>query len=121
MITKEQTVMSIKYPSMRAELSSYARDVARASAADLPGSRESLDYLVHFLFDDTTLAENANSTVGWILKSPEEAECLKALASALDRFLEAFPGNATPENAFTDPLWKEVQRRSEVVAALVGE
>jgi hypothetical protein len=105
---------------MRAELSCYALDVAKASAADVPGSREALDYLVHFLFDDTRLAEDANSTIGWILESPEEAERVKALALATDRLLTAFPGSVTPEDAFTDLLWKDVQRLSEAVAAMIG-
>ena len=94
--------------------------MANASTVDLQNCRDSLDYLVHFLFDDTSLAEDAHSTIGWILESEEEAACVKDLVAATNNFLEAFPEDVTPERAFTDPLWKEVRDRSLAVSSLIA-
>lgn len=111
--------MSIKYPSMRAELADYTRAVGNSSPLDVVNSEADLNCLVHFLFDDTCLSTDAGAAVGLFLENQEEVACVEALVSATDRFLEAFPQSNTPEHAFADPLWREVVVRSRAVADLI--
>lgn len=82
----------LKFPSMREELISY---LSRLSDLDYqyqawverssPGlDYDELNYTIHFLYDDTGLAENASDWIGLVLRDEIEARSVENVVSALD-------------------------------------
>jgi len=49
-----------------------------------PGSVDSFDLAVHFIYDDTSLAEGAVDCIGWYVRNAEEATLIDELVGALE-------------------------------------
>ncbi|WP_395345915.1 hypothetical protein [Variovorax sp. UC122_21] len=86
-------MIQVKYPEMRKELEEHVRALADPAyqrrvwvegKAEGSVRHDEFDYAVHFLYDDTKLASDAPSTVGWILKDASEAEHIAALVRSID-------------------------------------
>jgi hypothetical protein len=84
---------NIKFPEMREELVGHLRELSDidyqrrvwvGGISEGSIQHDEFDYAVHFLFDDTHLADDPISTVGWILRSPDEADLIKALVEAIE-------------------------------------
>ncbi|MCY1293130.1 hypothetical protein D9M70_423780 [compost metagenome] len=54
------------------------------------GGYDELDYAVHFLFDDTALATDPVSTVGWILLNEVEAGLIEKVTTSLNVIFEKY-------------------------------
>lgn len=90
---------TVTLPSMRVRLVDHLMELASSPdhedewvRSSPSGKRASplLGELIHFLFDDTPLAENAAAQVGVILASDEEARAVQALADAIDGMLDRY-------------------------------
>ncbi len=75
-----QAWSALQYPGMRRELIGYLRDGASGAAF---AAEDQFDYIVHFVFDDTSHAAPAGM-VGVTLLSMEEADRLAAFVKELD-------------------------------------
>ncbi len=62
-------------------------------------TRDSFTDVVHFFYDDTTLAEDPDQWVGLILRDASEVDAVKALVSAMD-LLFAQMGTEEPDDAY---------------------
>ena len=111
----------LKYPSMRDELIGYVDALAskeyQASAWVSGGGaaeHDELDYAIHFLYDDTSLATNPNKAIGWFLKDEREAEAVKRLIVALDKVFEVHGTDLDDAAYIASHEW------NDVVAAAAG-
>ncbi|OOW00167.1 MULTISPECIES: SCO4402 family protein [Pseudomonas] len=88
----------LKFPSMREELISYLSGLSDLDyqyrawvERSSPGlDYDELNYTVHFLYDDTGLAENASDWIGLVLKDEKEARSVANVVSALDVIFDKY-------------------------------
>ncbi|MGN8172518.1 SCO4402 family protein [Agrobacterium sp. 22117] len=52
------------------------------------GTYDEFDFVVHFLYDDTELANNPYAMIGWCLRSESEALAIENLVAAIDQVFE---------------------------------
>lgn len=107
----------VRYPWMREELLEYIKGLSdieyqrRVWVSGLGGGgkrHDELDYAVHFLFDDTRLAKDPLSTVGWILMSEAEVAPVSKLISRIDEIFEKYGTGLTDEEYIALPEWGSV-------------
>src|SRR3546814_11564142 len=88
-----------RYPNMRDELLDYLGGVAYAHyqqkvwvrGQPQPGiEHDELDYGLHFLFDDTDLAQSPEKTIGVFLLNKEEARAVHSVTQSLDALLTQY-------------------------------
>lgn len=89
----------VKSPEMREELVGHLRELSDIDyqrrvwvngISEGSIQHDEFDYAVHFLFDDTHLAGDPISTVGWILRSPDEVDLIKALEEAIEAIFKKY-------------------------------
>lgn len=120
--------MDLRYPEMRADVIA-----ALTSLADLEHQRrvwverqrtgpdydDSLDLVVHTLFDDIDVCVNPERWVGLVLR-PAEVESLRALGSTFQGVLDDL-GDSTDADYLADPRWPEVVARGAAArSAMIG-
>lgn len=119
-------MIQVKYPEMRKELEEHLRALADPGyqrrvwvdgKAEGAVQHDELDYAVHLLFDDTQLASDAHSTVGWILNDASEAECITALVRSIDDVFERYGTKLSDAEYIELPEWRSVVRAAEAAAA----
>ena len=122
-------MIQVKHPEMRKELEehlqaladpAYQRRVWVDGQAEGAVQHDEFDYAVHFLFDDTQLASDVHSTVGWILSDAAEAECITALVRSIDVVFERYGFKLSDAEYIELPEWHSVvQAAKAAVACLV--
>lgn len=107
----------MKYPEMRHELIdhlqalsdiNYQRDVWSGQYQHPEIEHDELDYAVHFLFDDTCLAENPSKAIGWFLNNEKEAQTVKDLVTALEEVFHIYGTNLDDADYIEKPEWSKV-------------
>jgi hypothetical protein len=123
-------MIEVKYPEMRKELEehlralsdpAYQRRVWVDGQTDDAAQHDEFDYAVHFLYDDTQLASDAHSTVGWILKSASEAECIAALVNSINVVFERYGTKLSDAEYIELPEWRSVVLAAEAAAASLAQ
>ena len=74
-------MIEIRYPEMRIELMEYLGGLSDVdyqlrvwvNEQGGVGVHDELDCVIHFIYDDTPLAKDPYSAIGWYLRSDEEA------------------------------------------------
>ncbi|MDR7149565.1 hypothetical protein J2W49_001514 [Hydrogenophaga palleronii] len=119
-------MIQVKYPEMRKELEEHLQalaDPAYQRRAWVDGQAEGavqhdkFDYAVHFLYDDTQLASDAHSTVGWILNDAAEADCVTALVSSIEVVFERYGTKLSDAEYIDLPEWHSVVLAAKTAAA----
>ena len=107
----------VKYPKMREELLETLRSLADREyqhkvwlEGDYPQEIEcdSFDEVVHFLYDDTVLAENPDAAIGVIIEDEKEARLISAVCQAIDLVFEALGTGVSDEEYITSSEWTMV-------------
>lgn len=109
--------IDLKYPSMREELISYLGELSdkeyqirnwlpENSEDGIPKS--SLDYSVHFLFDDTNLSLDPKKCIGFFLYNENEANVISKLIRAIDVLFKVYGDKLTDKEYICTPEWLEV-------------
>ena len=107
----------VKYPKMREELLETLRSLADRDYQDqvwvkrdypLGIKYDSFDEAVHFLYDDTVLAENPDSAIGVIIEDEKEARLMEAVCQAIDLVFEALGTEASDEEYIKCYEWTSV-------------
>jgi hypothetical protein len=110
-------MIAIQYPNMREELVGYLRslsDIEYQKRIWVEGLSEEgvqhdeLDYAIHYLYDDTNLAENPESTVGVILRNNLEASRIASLISSIDVIFEKYGKCLADAEYMALPEWQAV-------------
>lgn len=113
----------IKYPSMREDLirsllelsdPEYQRNkwLPENSSNGFPESN--LDYSVHFLFDDTSLATFPEKCVGWFLKDVGEAKLVFEVTQALNNIFMKYGTELEDREYIQLPEWLDVVQKAKV-------
>jgi hypothetical protein len=107
----------VKYPKMREELLETLRNLADRDYQDqvwvkrdypLGIKYDCFDEAVHFLYDDTVLAENPNAAIGVIIEDEKEARLMSAVCQAIDLVFEALGTEASDEEYIKSSEWTRV-------------
>lgn len=107
----------VKYPKMREELLETLRSLADRDYQhkvwlenDYPPGIEcdSFDDAVHFLYDDTVLAENPDLAIGVIIEDEKEARLMSAVCQAIDLVFEALGTGVSDEEYIKSSEWTRV-------------
>ena len=80
-----------------------------------PNRYDCFDNVVHFLFDDSYLADDAERTIGAILENEKEAEVVQRIINSINIVLKKLGTEASDEEYINCPEWDDV-----VVAATVA-
>lgn len=107
----------VKYPKMREELLETLRTLADREyqhkvwlEIDYPPGIEydSFDEVVHFLYDDTVLAENPNAAIGLIIENEKEVCLIQAVCSAIDELFEVLGLDKSDREYINSDEWETV-------------
>jgi len=106
MARMESTVNPIRFPDMRANLHGFSESLSDEAYQNqvwiehqLSATRDSFTDVIHFFYDDTTLAEHPDQWLGLILRNASEVDAVKALVSAMD-LLFAKMGTEEPDETY---------------------
>ena len=103
----------MKYPNMREELLQYLDVLER-------GDSKNLDYAVHFLFDDTVLADAPERAVGAFLYNSTESDALRRVVGALERVLKKYGTTMPNADYVRTPEWGDVAAESRAARELLS-
>lgn len=119
-------VKEVLYPTMRLDLREYAdslRDEAHQKRVWIEHltseKQDNFTDVVHFFYDDTTLASHPDKCVGLFLRNASEAAAVRALTLAVDA-LFAELGTEQPDEAYLRaPGWSQVVSRAKELVMLL--
>lgn len=98
----------VKFPEMRHELI-YDMRALLASGTESPADWRrvvhTLEAAIHIVYDDSALSQDASSEVGWMLKSEEEAESIRAIVAAMENVFAKFGVKPSDDGFLGDPRW----------------
>lgn len=101
--------MKLEYPKMRAELLEYLGQLSNPGLCRPQKTEpDPLDYIVHFLFDDTSLSDEPGRALGYFLNNQEEVRAVSRVVSALDRVLDVHGTEQPDEFYLKQPEWQAV-------------
>lgn len=120
----------VKFPSRRQELESFLQELSdteyQRKAWGAYDSQRGFVYdgcfgdLVHFLFDDTPLAEDPYGHIGYALISSEEAERVRLITSIItDRIRKRYGRDADATELLDTEEWKELTEASRELHELM--
>ncbi|WP_018236021.1 hypothetical protein [Ensifer sp. BR816] len=69
---------------------------------------DELDYTIHFLYDDTELASDPESTIGVFLYDHREAEGIRSIIAAIDRVFEKYGLELSDAEYLSKLEWMQV-------------
>lgn len=106
----------MKFPMMRVELITSLESLsdkiyqqAYWVNGECPtGTIDCFDLPVHFLFDDTDLATDAQSCIGYFVRDEDEAQAITALCKTLDDIFDKYGTELTDAEYIVLPEWDNV-------------
>ncbi|MBK5073798.1 hypothetical protein I2492_13365 [Budviciaceae bacterium CWB-B4] len=72
------------------------------------GGYDELDYTVHFLYDDTDLADDPESMIGWILVGKSESDAVAKVISSLDIIFDKYGTELSDKEYLAKEEWRDV-------------
>ena len=69
---------------------------------------DDFDLAVHFLFDDTCLAERPEDLIGYCLIDKQEAQLVHAVTESIDQVLSELGNETSDLEVISSPLWHNV-------------
>lgn len=120
----------IKYPEMRKELVSHLRALADpdyqqrvwvGGGRDDDVQHDEFDYAVHFLYDDTRLAGDPRSMIGWILRDLDEATQIEVLVGVLEGVFQKHGTALSDAQYIALPEWPSVLGAARDALAVIHE
>lgn len=112
----------MKFPEQRQELIDTLQVLSDKKYQELAWIRgeypdgvvyDCLDYSVHFLFDDTSLADEPEKLIGYILANQKEVELIRGVTAALDKIFFELGTDKSDAEYLSSPLWNEVIEASK--------
>lgn len=113
----------MKYPHMREELIGHLKALSNRGYQESvwvrgeaqPGViHDELDYVVHFIYDDTCLGEDPDAAIGWFLLGEAEAKSIRDLVRLLDSLFAKYGLNLTDEEYIGKSEWGDVVAAAEI-------
>lgn len=117
----------LKYPEMREELIDYLHGLSDREyqyQAWVEGNRpggghDELDYAIHFLYDDTDLANDTESMVGWILTGKDEVNAITNLVNILDALFDKYGTELTDKEYLIKDEWGGVIKAAKFAETIL--
>ncbi|MCH7393755.1 hypothetical protein MMP66_05595 [Acinetobacter dispersus] len=115
----------LKHPERRENLIVFLTDLAAYPYRTLIQNDNAilnldLNDIIHFLFDDTELAYNTHSEIGWFLKSVEEAEAIHELANIINILLNKYGTYLLDTEYIEKPEWQDVVAAAKNALNIIG-
>jgi hypothetical protein len=111
---------SLRFPWVRTELIDHLRYlIAPKSYADKDPHFTGVDYAMHFILDDSVLGEDPSSSIGYVLRSNEEAQSVAQLADAMVKLLDRYGKHAEDRALASSPEWASVAKASKSLLELL--
>ncbi len=113
---KENIILGLlRYPNIRDELLDYLKDCSEVVHFE---SRKSVDFDVHFFFDDHDFASNPRSMLGEVFYDLDEVEALSIFIHEFEKAIN--PGKSMPNPANVDwsPVAAAAQSAYEAIAKM---
>ncbi len=107
----------MKYPEMRNDLVGYLGGLSSLSYQRACWANENcpegikhdeFDYVIHFLFDDTTLSSEPEKWIGLCLRNDKEAELIKLICTKIENVLQKYGDELTDAEYIELPEWQVV-------------
>ncbi|MCA1368873.1 hypothetical protein I6F15_15905 [Bradyrhizobium sp. BRP14] len=106
----------LEFPWMRAQLLDFLRGLAdyQYQLENWQVVRpnvtryDELDYTVHFLYDDTRLASDPESTIGAFLYDQNEVQGIRSIIAAIDQVFETYGLELSDAEYLEKPEWMQV-------------
>jgi hypothetical protein len=120
----------IRYPELRKELVEhlqalsdlgYQQRVWIGKGAEGSVQHDEFDYVVHFLYDDTQLAESPHATIGWILCDASEAELIAALVARIEAIFQKYGTDLTDAQYIRLPEWDAVVGAARIARDAISQ
>lgn len=110
---------NLKHPDMREELiqhlfalsdADYQHRIWVLGGADekIGTVHDEFDYAVHFLYDDSRLASDPSSTVGWILRDQAEVMKISRLVESIEVVFQKYGTKLSDAEYIKLPEWAAV-------------
>ncbi len=111
-----QAVNEVQFPSMRDEVVEAVEALADTEYQwsawvrhELPvGGYDDFNLAIHILFDDTTVAEDPDRTIGVFLRSQEEADAMRKLGRQIRGLFDELGTELSDEEYLRSPGWPAV-------------
>ena len=124
---EEMELSGLKCPEMRKELIDYLKSLAdkdyqyKAWVDDQRpgGGHDELDYAIHFLYDDTNLARDPKSTLGWLLKNNEEVTLISDLIGSIDHVFDKYGLELLDKEYIEKPEWDAVIQAARMALIVI--
>lgn len=110
----------IKYPNMRDELRFYLKLLGTTTMENYSIER-TLEYAVHFFFDDTLLAEDPMCNCGIFLYNDEEATTIGKLCEEMAKIFDRIGWNESDKTYLRQEDWPKVRERAQRALDLILE
>ncbi len=113
----------IQFPEMRQELIENLRSLSDVDYQDrmwINGGSEGriqhdeFDYVVHFLYDDTSLADDPVSLIGVILRNANEVALIELVIATLENLFEKMGLDKTDEEYVRSQWWSDVVNAAKI-------
>ncbi len=82
---------------------------------------DDLDYTIHFLYDDTWLADDPVATIGYLLLNHREANLVKKLIEAFEVVFAKYGMHKTDEEYINCPEWQAVIDEAKKLLDLIKQ
>lgn len=123
----ESAVKSLLYPAMRSNLQGFSESLADESYQkkvwiehQLPSTRDTFTDVIHFIYDDTTLAGDPQKCVGLFLWDASEVAAVRTLTSAIDALFAELGTDRPDEDYLQAPGWPRVVDSAKKLVALLN-
>lgn len=80
---------------------------------------DNLDQSIHFLFDDSQLADDAEGMIGYVLRDKTEAAVVSEVCRRLDDLLDRYGTQLSDEEYISKPEWTNVLESASRAHALL--
>lgn len=82
---------------------------------DVPeGYFDHLDYTIHFLYDDTSLASDPASDIGYILTDLKEVDAVRNVTNAIDVVFDKYGMELSDAEYIATPEWDDVIAQAKI-------
>jgi hypothetical protein len=124
----EQAMIQLRSPDMRTRLIEYLKDLSDIDYQKnhwgvfdaKSGTYDELDSVVHFLFDETALANNPAELIGWSLYSLDESASIRKLIDALEAVFEANGLNLSDQEYLVTQEWPLVLKAASDALSMLS-
>lgn len=114
--------IKIDFPEMREELIEYIKGLSDLEYQKEywgkvhptnPNFYDDFNQTIHFLYDDSNIAQDPDSWIGLVLISQEESSLIKTLNNQIECLFKSYGTKLSDEDYMNKPGWKNIISTSQ--------